>query len=326
MIHATRLRRSRLAAALLLAAPALSAGGTVVGFEGANVGGWTYGPAPVIESGGGHPGAWLHAMPDTFAPQLRTTAPASPFAGNWRSGRIVSVGVDLLTVSIQFPASRPLSLILSNGSCQVYFLGSSLVPQPGTGWKAFDFAIDSQSTTMPPGWAILSGSCTQADAAWNAVITNVTQVNFFYGDPTFFFIFDIWNVGADNARIYSDPFTDVGSALAGTAGLPVLRGGGTLAGGSPVTLSLSSARPSSAAALFIGLNAINAPFKGGTLVPDADILITGLATDGMGQLVVGGSWPTGIAPGFTVWFQEWIADPAGPVGLAASNALQAVTP
>jgi hypothetical protein len=33
------------------------------------------------------------------------------------------------------------------------------------------------------------------------VIQNVSRVQFFYGDPTFFFIFQQWEVGADNIRI-----------------------------------------------------------------------------------------------------------------------------
>jgi len=298
----------------------------VVGFEGPNVGGWTYGPPPVIETVGGHPGSWLHASIDTFAPQLRTTTANSPFTGDWRARKVIEVGVDLQTISTQFAASRPLALILSNGHCQVYTVGASLVPQPGTGWKAFHFPIASQSTTMPAGWAILSGSCSDPDAAWNSVITSITEVRYFYGDPTFFFIFDIWNVGADNASIYCDPFTDAGGALAGSNGTPALAGAGTLAANSPVSLTLSSAKPSSPVALFIGLSAINASFKGGTLVPAADIVVVGLSSNASGQLALASTWPPGIPAGFNLWFQEWIADAGGAQGFAASNGLQAETP
>src|SRR5262249_50062334 len=153
----------------------------------------------------------------------------SPFSGDYRAQKIVSLGTDLITNSTQFQNQRPLSLILSNGDCKIYFVGAKLVPQPGQGWRPFDFALDSQSMTMPSGWAILDGSCTDNDAAWNAVITNVKQITFFYGDPTFLFFDDIWNIGADNVRIYSDPFIDLGGGLAGAAGLPKLAGSGTLA-------------------------------------------------------------------------------------------------
>jgi hypothetical protein len=317
---------ARTAAAALLGASAAFASGTVVGFEGPNIGGWTYGLPIVIESAGGNPGSWLHAAPDTFAPQLRTSVVTPEFHGNWRAREVASIGVDLLTVSTQFPAARPLSVILSSGSCQIYFVGTSEVPQPGTGWKSFDFAIDSQSTVMPPGWAILSGPCTQPDTAWNGVMQNVTEVRFFYGDPTFFFIFDIWNVGADNPRIFNDVFTTLGGALAGSNGLPQLAGKGTLVPGSPVSLTLSSALPNSTAALIVGLSAVDMPFKGGTLVPAPDILITGLPVSGTGTLALASTWPAGLPAGLSLWFQEWIVDPAGPKGFAASNGLLAITP
>jgi hypothetical protein len=314
------------AAAALLFVSSAFASGTVVGFDGANTGGWSWGPAGVVESAGGNPGSWLHVSTDTFAPQLFTTVQSPEFTGNWRARKVASIGVDLITDNTQFAFERPLSVIISSGACEIAFVGSAMVPQVAEGWKPFDFAIDSQSTTMPPGWFVYSGPCTQPNAAWNGVMQNVTQVRFFYGDPTFFFIFDIWNVGADNVRIYSDAFTTLGGALAGSNGLPALSGKGTLAPHSPVTLALSSAKPSSTAALFIGLSAINAPFKGGTLIPDADVLITGLPVSGAGTLSLASNWPTGLPPGLSLWFQEWIVDAAGPQGFSATNGLLAVTP
>ena len=313
----------------LLAAPA-RATGTVVTFDNSmNTGGWTWGPPSVFNSTGGNPGWWMSASPppDTFAPQLRTTSAHSPFVGNWRTAEVVSLGVDLITISTQFPASRPLSVVLTGaGGCRVYFVGSSLVPQPGTGWKPFDFAIPSQSLTMPAGWAVLDGPCANPDAAWNDVITNVTQVTFFYGDPTFFFIFDIWNVGADNPRIFSDPFTDLRNGLAGTNGTPVLAGSGSLAPSTPMGLLLTNALPNSSSTLVIGLVGILLPFKGGVLVPNPDVVIFGLPTGPAGALALNGTWPAGLPSNVSFYFQHWVADPGGPAGFAASNGLQGTTP
>ena len=313
----------------LLAAPALATG-TVVTFDNSvNTGGWTWGPPNSFHSTGGNPGWWLGASPppDTFAPQLRTTSAHSPFSGNWRTAKVVSLGVDLRTFSTQFAFSRPLSVILTNSTgCKVYFVGSSLVPQVAEGWKKFNFSIASQSMTMPAGWAILDGPCTDADAAWNSVITDVTEVNFFYGDPTFFFIFDIWDVGADNARIFSDPFSDQGNGLAGTNGVPVLTGSGTLAPSTPIGLLLTNALPGSTTTLIIGLSALNAPFKGGVLVPNPDVLIFGLPINGLGTLALNGTWPGNIPSNVSFYFQHWIVDAGGPVGLAASNGLKGTTP
>ena len=313
----------------VFAAPALATG-TVVTFDNSvNPGGWTWGPPNQFNSTGGNPGWWLGASPppDTFAPQLRTTAAHSAFSGNFRTAEVVSLGVDLKTISTQFPFSRPLSVILTGGGgCRVYFVGSSLVPQPAEGWKKFDFSIPSQSMTMPAGWAILDGACANPDAAWNDVITNVTQVTFFYGDPTFFFIFDIWNVGADNVRIFSDPWTDLGLGLAGTNGTPVLAGSGTLAPSTPIGLTLTNALPSSSSTLIIGVSALNAPFKGGTLVPNPTVLIFGLPISGAGTLALNGTWPANVPSNVSFYFQHWIVDAGGPVGFAASNGLQGTTP
>jgi hypothetical protein len=179
---------------------------------GSNAAGWTYGPPnQVIETSGGNPGAFLHEPAvDTFAPQPRSgDGVASMFTGDYRARRVLSVGVDLITFSTQFAASRNLTLMLGNDNgtpgdpsddCFVYWIGAELVPQPGAGWKSFEFAVPSQSTVLPAGWST-SGTCAAPDAAWNHVITGVTNVRFFYGDPTFFYIFDIWNAGLDNPRI-----------------------------------------------------------------------------------------------------------------------------
>lgn len=313
--------------ALLLAAPALAFGETSATFDGTNLGGWTYGPPEQLEPVNGNPGGWLHQVNvDTFAPQLRTTGP-SVFTGNYRARNVTSLGVDLATISTQFPAARECTLMLTNGSQTVYWLGTELVPQPGTGWKAFDFAIDAQSTTMPSGWTTQDGP---ADAVWNAVITNVTEVRYFYGDPTFFFIFDQWNVGVDNARITTSGFfVDLGLALAGAKGLPLLDITGTMEPGDPITISLTNALENTPAYLFIGLAELNLPFKGGTMVPAVTAplgLNLALGTNGAGAVTLPAVWPTGLPPSLTTWYQIWILDPVGPVGVSASNAIKAFAP
>ena len=327
------LRRMTRPALSLVACAALAPAGLASGTSliesftgGLNSGGWTYGPPHVFEGAGGNPGAWLHQpLVDTFAPQLRTTAPVSAFTGDWRARDVISVGVDLITVSTQFPALRECTLMLSNGSCQVYFLGTEFVPQPGTGWKSFDFAVDSQSTTLPAGWAVLNG-CGSDDATWNAVITNVTELRYFYGDPTFFFIFDQWNVGADNARIFCDPWEDLGDGLAGTLAAPALAGGGTLAPGSPVSLTLEGALPATTATLVLGTGVLGVPFKGGVMVPDPLLFVFGLPTGAGGGFLLSSTWPPGLPAGFTLVLQAWVTDAGGPAGYSASNGVKGTAP
>jgi uncharacterized membrane protein len=122
------------------------------------------------------------------------------------------------------------------------------------------------------------------------------------------------------------PWQTQWNALAGSTGEPVLMGSGTLVAGAPMSLSLSGARPSSAAALIVGLSSLDAPFKGGVLVPTADVILTGLATSAAGAFTLAASWPAGVPSDFSFWSQAWIADPAGPQGYAASNGLTGTTP
>ncbi|HEX5011206.1 MAG TPA: hypothetical protein VFY71_12485 [Planctomycetota bacterium] len=119
---------------------------------------------------------------------------------------------------------------------------------------------------------------------------------------------------------------DVGGGLAGMAGVPGLTGSGLLLGGDAVTLSLAGARPNAGTFLFVGFSPLFAPFKGGTLVPHPDVLLGPFSTDATGHLVLPGVWPAGVPEMLTLWFQEWIQDPAGPAGFAASNGLTALTP
>lgn len=119
---------------------------------------------------------------------------------------------------------------------------------------------------------------------------------------------------------------DLGFALDGTHGPPLLVVLACLDPGTEITLTLTNALESTTATLVLGLAAIYAPFKGGTLVPNPDILIGGLPVDGAGGLVISGTWPGGIPPGSSFFMQHWIPDPAGPFGLAASNAVSGTTP
>lgn len=121
--------------------------------------------------------------------------------------------------------------------------------------------------------------------------------------------------------------TDLGNALAGTHGLPALIGNSSLTAGSSVTLRLEGALENANAVLVLGLSAINAPFKGGVMVPSVTpALFVDMSTDGDGLAELMGVWPGGIPSGFETYFQCWIPDPAGPAGLAASNALKGMTP
>jgi len=115
--------------------------------------------------------------------------------------------------------------------------------------------------------------------------------------------------------------------LAGTGGIqPQLSGSGDLSGGDLVSLQLSDAKPGSAAVLFVGLSAVDAPFKGGVLVPAVTVVLPGLSTSGAGSLLLLAPWPTGLPPQLSLYLQVWVADPGAVHGVAGSNAVQLTTP
>jgi hypothetical protein len=198
---------------------AAQAGTFVENFDAgaAHVGGWTYGITPTYPTTGGNPGKYQRTQNiDTFAPQPRTGASGTIFTGNYREANVTSVGIDLATFAVDFSAAgRPLTVILvsnngtptnSNDDWGAYKIGSTNVPIPGQGWLSYNFEIPSQSTTLPEGWDYIQfGAGSPPNPDWNNVITNVSQLRYFYGDPKLFFIFQNWTVGLDNARITTEP-------------------------------------------------------------------------------------------------------------------------
>jgi hypothetical protein len=129
-----------------------------------------------------------------------------------------------------------------------------------------------------------------------------------------------------NSTCSAGSWQDLGNALAGSSGIPALVGSGTLIGGDPVSLSLTGGLPITSAYLVIGLTDLSAPFKGGVLVPNPDIVVSGIPLDTAGDVVISDTWPTGVSTGFVSYFQFWIPDPGGPSGFAASNAVSGTTP
>ncbi len=125
-----------------------------------------------------------------------------------------------------------------------------------------------------------------------------------------------------------EPWTDLENGLAGTHGIPGLLGTGTLIGGTPVNLALTNALESTTTFLVVGVLQVDAPFKGGTLVPDPNPpgFFVALPTRATGTLDVGGTWPAGLPAGLETFYQHWVQDAGGPQGFSASNALRGITP
>jgi len=140
-----------------------------------------------------------------------------------------------------------------------------------------------------------------------------------------------WNIYQTlwgEADAMSEAWHHLGQGLDGSDGQPYLGPQGDLVAGQPFELKLERALPGAPAYLTFGLAPLNAPFKGGTLVPD--VLEFGgmlpLVTSPLGEIDLGGTWPGGVPSGTELYLQYWIQDPGGPSGFAASNALRGTTP
>jgi hypothetical protein len=118
---------------------------------------------------------------------------------------------------------------------------------------------------------------------------------------------------------------DLGGGLAAGNGVPQADGTGDLVGGNLFLIHLDKANPNHPAWLVTGLNRIDAPFKGGIMIPDADFVLA-LAANASGSVELSTAWPAGLPAGIELYFQWWTSDPAGPKGFGASNGLKGVTP
>jgi len=119
-------------------------------------------------------------------------------------------------------------------------------------------------------------------------------------------------------------WSDLGHALPGAAGAPVLVGDGHLASGAQITISLSNAPVNQAATLIVGVQNVSAPLFGGILVPSPNFLIP-IPVGALGSVTFATVLPNNVIPNIPVFLQYWITDPTAPQGYSASNAITATT-
>lgn len=227
--------------AILAIAPAAAAQTSIATFDGFNTavnkGGWSYNPADTWEATGGNPGGWWHQpLADTFGPIIVATNPA--LTGDFRAKGVSRLTFDAQLLGMDFGTGSgfEMSVLLrdTKGTGDVsdddyaYFVGPN-IPIIGQGWKSFDFAIPSADTSaVPAGWTGgWSGDSTtfRPGVTWNDVITSVDRVEIHWLNPSFFAIFQQWNIGLDNIGLWAD-------------GAATVRNG---AGGNPVSYSAASA-------------------------------------------------------------------------------------
>lgn len=119
-------------------------------------------------------------------------------------------------------------------------------------------------------------------------------------------------------------FTNLGLGLAGAGGMPLHGAAGPLLVGATTTLTVTDVAPDSLVAVVVGFAAANAPFLGGTLVPQVDLVAPGVA-DGAGARSESFAWPPGM-PANAALFSQFVGlDATGPQGIVLSNALRWTT-
>ena len=118
-------------------------------------------------------------------------------------------------------------------------------------------------------------------------------------------------------------FTSLGNGLAGNFA-PTLTGSGSLAAGAGFSLAFAGLPPFTNGVLFIGVSLLNAPFKGGVLVPQPSLQLT-LPTLS-GSLTLSQPMPAGVPSNSSIYLHFWAPDAGAPVGVCATNALKLTTP
>ncbi len=123
-------------------------------------------------------------------------------------------------------------------------------------------------------------------------------------------------------------WTDLGHALPGVNGSPLLAGTGPLTAGSAGSIQLTHAASAPLSLLFASTGSTLTPFKCGTLVPSFSGLPNSpliIATSTGSAAILWSSWPAG-ASGLCIYFQCVVPDTAAVCGFAISNALRAAVP
>ncbi|MCE9594118.1 MAG: hypothetical protein K8S98_07990 [Planctomycetes bacterium] len=318
---------------------------------GSNVGAWSFGgPSQSIQTNGGFTGAQLVSTGlDTFAPQLATNG-ASIYTGNYRTAGVTSLAVDLQTYHVDFPSCpRPLSILLTNDNGTpgnpnddffVYKVGAESIPCVDGLWHSYHFDVPSASTTLPAGWAVDPNTALAPNVAWNTIMQDVDRVTYFYGDPTFFFIFQMWTIGADNLRIsWNGGASTYCISKKNSVGCqPTISSSGQASASQPSGFVVSASQEinNKSGVFFYGHGAQNTPFQGGALCVQLPIQRTPVTNSGgnpppndcsgvigldFNAWIQTGSDPSLIA-GASVFGQCWSRDVASPSGTNLSNAIR----
>ncbi len=184
---------------------------------------------------------------------------------------------------------------------------------------------------VPNGDFALSAASPAIDAGSNAELQPGATLDIAHA-PRLADVLAVTDTGSGTAPVVdlgaferASAWLGLGDALAGTPGTPLLVMDGPLTALSTVDVALSGVLPASTAFLVVGFSQLGAPFKGGVMVPNVDVLLP-FGTTGAGTLDFAFAWPAGVPAGVSTWYQFWVQDAGGPKGFAASGGVQGTTP
>ncbi|MHC5211613.1 MAG: hypothetical protein ACYTG2_12910 [Planctomycetota bacterium] len=123
-----------------------------------------------------------------------------------------------------------------------------------------------------------------------------------------------------------EAWTNMGFALEGILGEPILSGTGSTEADAQAGLDLVDARPNSLALLLVSASNNPTAFKGGVVVPTPAPIQLLMSTDDLGGIQLMFAWPEEIPSGIDIYLQFVIYDPAAVQMFSLSNALVAHTP
>lgn len=275
--------------------------------------------------GGQTMGAWTVVGPGVLLLHTQYAEPANGIAAFTAHAGMNSL--DLTGLGNEGPSSGVVQTVPTTAG-QIYdlsfFVGrassaSPLYSAPAT----VDLSINGGPRVAYTNTAVTAGTVHWTKFTKSFVATGTsTTLAFYNGTPS-----PITEAGLDSVVLtLGGPWSDLGAPLAGLLGDPSLTGSGPLTAGSPTTLSVTNARPLSSSWLVIGVTHLGLPFKGGTLVPNPDLVLGGIPINGAGAVTLGFTWPAGVPGGVATYYQFWIVDAVGPQGFSSTNGLAAVTP
>jgi hypothetical protein len=129
--------------------------------------------------------------------------------------------------------------------------------------------------------------------------------------------------GVGTVSVYSlYRWINLAGGMSGESGVPIATGTGSTGSSSSATLSLTNAASESAVTLLVGFSLAFDANLGG-LIPNVDLVVSGLVTDATGSLNYALTLPPEMSSGDMIYYQFFVQDPSASSGTSASNPVAA---